>query len=491
MTEVTINKALALNGTVSGAKEQKIITPVKPDTLITYEDYKNDNEAFNAYEAGDYQRAARIYQQLAVQTGWAAFYYNWGVSLQESAAKVKDQPTRVKLLLEVEEIYKKALKIEPQHLKTHNNLGIIYYTLAKLNNEQSYLTAARRQYALAIETDHGYGKAHYNLGLLEFETGNSAGVTSHLPRAVEDTQLDKMSKAKSFYFLGVNYFEKKDHAGALEHFEKALELGLSKDFRKIQYYWRAVHDLLGLPEKNQDKYKIANKDNPKDLLAADNSGDSLEKNSEYGQKKVSSTEESKLHIENSQKDQGAVLKNIKRELDPAFLESSTPAELYSFGTEAYAQKKYSRAIVFFNKALQKGYNKKDKNFWAMLGMSYSALKEYRQAIAALTSAINFGYKDEVIYLHRAALYYQTSESSKAIADLQKCKSQDAYWHYWFAMASAELKDLQTAEEHFNEAIRLKPDFRSAYNGRGLMYWRQGRRELAEKDFDIAFPGRRK
>ena len=60
---------------------------------------------------------------------------------------------------EAEEEYRKAIEINPEYAKTHNNLGVL------LKNLERY-EEAEKEYRKAIKINSGYAEAHGNLGIL-------------------------------------------------------------------------------------------------------------------------------------------------------------------------------------------------------------------------------------------------------------------------------------------------------------------------------------
>ena len=67
-------------------------------------------------------------------------------------------------LQDAQNYYHKVLKINPNHLNTHNNLGVIFKTLGEKQK-------AKECYEKAIEIDPNYSNAHYNLGIIFKELG--------------------------------------------------------------------------------------------------------------------------------------------------------------------------------------------------------------------------------------------------------------------------------------------------------------------------------
>jgi Flp pilus assembly protein TadD len=66
------------------------------------------------------------------------------------------------------EVWREALRLEPDDARPHNNLGV---TLTRLGRQREALESYRR----AIELDARYTSAHFNLGAAQWSLGDFAG----------------------------------------------------------------------------------------------------------------------------------------------------------------------------------------------------------------------------------------------------------------------------------------------------------------------------
>ena len=85
-------------------------------------------------------------------------------------------------------------------------------------------------------------------------------------------------------------------------------------------------------------------------------------------------------------------------------------------------------------------------------------------------------------------YYAANESSKALEQFLKALEfypDDPFLHYDLALAYVDKRQFDTAELHLKEAIRLKPDYASAYNYLGVLYFRKGKVDLAIESYQKA------
>ncbi|NQS89044.1 tetratricopeptide repeat protein, partial [Patescibacteria group bacterium] len=74
--------------------------------------------------------------------------------------------------------YKKAIEINPEYSKAHNNLGLAYYY-------KKMLDEAIAEYKKAIEIDPEYSKAHYNLAMAYYEKKEYSLAIKYCDRATE------------------------------------------------------------------------------------------------------------------------------------------------------------------------------------------------------------------------------------------------------------------------------------------------------------------
>lgn len=409
---------------------QNVIERPQQEYRPSEEEYLNDHEAFTAYSSGDYQKAIRLYQKLALQTNntekRAAFYYNWGASIHQYARTVTDRQTKVRLLIEAEAIYKKALDLNPRHIKAHNNIGVVYDSLARLSSDNTYKIKEREHYRSALGLSNTYSTAHFNSAILDYEDGNYAAMRQHVESALADPSLGRESQAKCFYFLGVYEFRSGDYPTSVEYFSRALGLGLDHNYRELRYYLSELERLLH-SQKNT-------------LVTTNSDNNTINK-------------------------------------------TSDPQILFTSGLAAYDKRAYTKALKFFDRALNNGYDQNDPSIWLMIGACYSSLGKNQQAVRAFSKAIELGYRDDNVYYCRAYSYYNIDNPNKTIRDLRQCQDRDADWHSLYGMACAELEDWKSAEKHFTEVIRQRPRSAAAYKKRAMVYWCQKRFDLAKKDLE--------
>jgi eukaryotic-like serine/threonine-protein kinase len=160
--------------------------------------------------------------------------------------------------------------------------------------------------------------------------------------------------------------------------------------------------------------------------------------------------------------------------------------------------------------------------WANRGIARYEQGNYAAAIDDLTTAIDHGLEDPLVYFRRARCYEALKEMDAAKRDRElgaRFQLQNAQMLYERGLAHVRLEDYQAAEQDFGEAVRLapqfigalrnlahvqseklsnlddaiatlnrimefKPDDPSARISRGVLYARQGKRDEALLDADV-------
>ena len=110
-----------------------------------------------------------------------------------------------------QDLYNQILKIDPGHVSTLNNLGVIFKELGELQKAKSC-------YEKAIEINPSYADAHNNLGAIFHELGEHQKAVSCYEKAIE---IDP-SYINAHNNLGMVYGLIYDHKKSVGHYRKAL-----------------------------------------------------------------------------------------------------------------------------------------------------------------------------------------------------------------------------------------------------------------------------
>jgi hypothetical protein len=140
-----------------------------------------------------------------------------------------------------EKLYKKILKLKPNHPNAYNNLGIILQQTGQYHE-------AKNCYEKAIELNPSYVKALNNLGTIFQELGEISDAINSYKKAVNI----KPDHIISIYNLGVVLFTNKQYKNALEQF-KLINFKDSKSFQLSCLY--NLNDEYSFFKKLDDQIK--------------------------------------------------------------------------------------------------------------------------------------------------------------------------------------------------------------------------------------------
>jgi len=137
---------------------------------------------------------------------------------------------------------------------------------------------------------------------------------------------------------------------------------------------------------------------------------------------------------------------------------------YDKGLIELWQENYSAALTYFQKA--KETNPQDAGVWFYIGLAYSKLGRYQDAVEACKQAIRI--KPDLVEAHynlgnayRSLGRYQ--EAIEAYKQAIRIKPDYAEAHYNLGVTYGQLDRSQEAIDAFKQAIRIKPDW-----GRGTL-----------------------
>ena len=124
----------------------------------------------------------------------------------------------------------------------------------------------------------------------------------------------------------------------------------------------------------------------------------------------------------------------------------------------------------------------------LAGIAYITRKQYPEAVAAFTRAIERAPRDAPAFRNRGIAYTQMGAPQDALHDLNtaiEIDPQDAVAYNHRGIVYYTLGNPQQAVVNFDKAIELHPKLVEAYNNRGIVWRTQGNVRQASKDFDAA------
>lgn len=106
------------------------------------------------------------------------------------------------------------------------------------------------------------------------------------------------------------------------------------------------------------------------------------------------------------------------------------------------------------------------------GHTYSALKQYRQAISDYGQAIRLNPQYAAAYTNRGGAYANLRMHRLAISDYDQAirlNPRDAKAYYNRGNSHRRLKQYRRGIQDYDQAIRINPRYAAAYFNRGLLY----------------------
>ena len=161
------------------------------------------NLAVQSHQNNNLQDAQNYYQKvLKIDPNHVNTYYNLGLIFKVLGENQK-----------AISFYEKAIKIDPNHADAHNNLGLIFKVFGE--NQK-----AKNCYEKTIEIDPNYVNAHNNLGNVFKELGEYQKAISCYEKAID---IDP-NYVNAHYNLGAVFNDLEEHQKAKSCFEKAIEI---------------------------------------------------------------------------------------------------------------------------------------------------------------------------------------------------------------------------------------------------------------------------
>ncbi|MHC5184279.1 MAG: tetratricopeptide repeat protein [Planctomycetota bacterium] len=153
-----------------------------------------------------------------------------------------------------EEIYKHAIKLDPDHVNGYVETANLYLDLKRFNDANVYLQKA-------IKLDPSNPQPYYKSALLLLRAKKR-------PKEAEEMFLKALSlneESNTYYFLAQCKYQQKQYADAIEYCKKSLELNLAR--RSAHYLWGNCLKKLGDIDGAIEHYLEELKNNP-DFLDA-------------------------------------------------------------------------------------------------------------------------------------------------------------------------------------------------------------------------------
>ena len=150
------------------------------------------------------------------------------------------------------QLFQKAIRIQPNYAPAHNNLGIIFNALEEAQKAIS-------SYQKAIRIQPNYAPAHNNLGMVFGELGEFEKAISSYQMAIKI----QSNYLAAHYNLGMVFQKMREHQKAINCFQKAIQI--KSNHADTHNNLGMVFQELGEFEKAISSYQMAVKYEPENL----------------------------------------------------------------------------------------------------------------------------------------------------------------------------------------------------------------------------------
>jgi len=130
--------------------------------------------------------------------------------------------------------FEAALRLQPSHLGSLTNLGVVYY-------QQGNLDEAAKQFETGLQVDRSDAQLHYLLGAVRLQQGRLEEAEQSFLQA----QSLRPDLPEAAYGLGALYKLQGKTAEAIAAFEHFLELGPAQDPQAAEEARRQLQELQG------------------------------------------------------------------------------------------------------------------------------------------------------------------------------------------------------------------------------------------------------
>ena len=184
------------------------------------------------------------------------------------------QSQQKKNFQEAENLYNKILKVEPNFIAAHRNLGVLFRSLGEFKKAIS-------SFEKIIEIDPNYINAHYSIGVIYKENGEYQKAKKKFEKLIE---IDP-NHLNTLNDLGLTYKELGDNKKAINSFKKIIQI--NPNYIKAHNNLGVIFELLGEYQKAISFFEKVIEINPNFIGVHHNFGVVYQKLEEY-QKAINS-----------------------------------------------------------------------------------------------------------------------------------------------------------------------------------------------------------
>jgi len=314
-----------------------------------------------------------------------------------------------------------------------------------------------REYERALELDHDHFEGFFNLGLAYM----SLGKYREAKRAFDTAIQLKYDAPEAYNMRGLACAKLLMHSDSISSFTEALRL--KPDFAIAYVNIAEQYRVSGHREEALNSVERAIQIRP-DLAEA------------YRVK-------ARVLEQLGRTNQAVTAAQRAFELEPDSARASLTLgwELDEAGQPQMALE-YAEQAVKLNPMLREGYTN--------ICRAYDELEEYRDAVKACQEALARSQSDAQSLFYAAVAYEKLGQSGTALAAYRRADAAfkedpepDEYALFLWGNTCFRLARVQRAVEHYEKAIRERPDFAPAHLNLGVAYIRLGQREKATDEYN--------
>ena len=167
------------------------------------------------------------------------------------------------------------------------------------------------------------------------------------------------------------------------------------------------------------------------------------------------------------------------------LQKENAAAYLGRGNAFYNKENYGKALDDFADAIR--LDSRNPSAYGLRGLIFQKTNRDDKAIADFTEAIRINPEFSLLYASRGKSFLNQKKYDEAIADYTNAvefnnSGNAADFYFERGIAYFKKDELEKAVSDFTQVINLDPKSFGAYQNRGAVYTKQGKKNLAEADF---------
>jgi len=350
------------------------------------------------------QNALKLYETvLRLRSNYAPAYFRMGLAysaLGNTKAAIN--------------AYRKAIKYDPSYVKAHFNLGL------KLIDKRQ-LTEALQQFEWVLQRNPNHTKSYFNLGRISKVKKDYAAALKHYQKAIS---LRNGDYPEAMVNMGLIHFKQQKYSQAIKAYNEAIRL--RPNYAKAWYQLGLAQLQKGMPAEAENSLKRSTKNRPDYYQAWTALGDFYVQEGDLDDG-ISAYQQALTFRSDYQPAQLAladVYHHQQRDAEALSLYKALLADYPNFGVVwaklgviYEAMGKHSEAKKSLLQAIQ--LNPQDIDSKRLLAKLMLTLKQPREAVALLASALEVDSGRSELYLEYGKALSASGNGSSALTELEK------------------------------------------------------------------------